>query len=56
MKAGQGLCHQGLLGVVSACQCHLLSHNGVAHRFYPYQAKPPVNVSSCAMAMSLAGI
>jgi len=27
-------------GIVIACQCRLLSHNGVAHRFYPYEGEP----------------
>ena len=40
MQAGQGLFHQGMPGVVIACQCRLLSHNGVAHRFYPYEGEP----------------
>jgi len=40
MQAGQGLFHQGMPGIVIACQCRLLSHNGVAHRFYPYEGEP----------------
>ena len=41
MQASKGLCHQGMPGVVIACQCRVLSHNGVAHRVYPSQAEPP---------------
>jgi hypothetical protein len=41
MQAGKGLFHQGMPGVVIACACRVLSHNGVAHRVSPYQAEPP---------------
>src|SRR5712691_1381314 len=41
MQASQGVCHQGMPGVLIACQCRVLSHNRVAHRVYSYQAEPP---------------
>ena len=41
MQAGKGLFHQGMPGVVIACECRLFSHNVVAHRVSPYQAEPP---------------
>src|SRR5712692_6520868 len=41
MKAGKGLCHQDMPGVLIACSCRVLSHHRVAHGFSPYQAEPP---------------
>jgi hypothetical protein len=41
MQAGQGVCHQGRPGGVSAGQGRVLSPHGVAHRLSPYAAAPP---------------
>src|SRR5712692_5437961 len=52
----QSLLHERLPGVLVAALGRLLQENVVALGVHRHQAKPPVNVSSCATVMSVAGM